>query len=66
MRLAGNTLVLVKHNLDVIKTADWVIGLGPDGGEAGGRIVAEDKPEQVAKAEASHTGQFLTQVIASQ
>ncbi len=66
MRLAGNTLTVVEHNLDVIKTADCVIELGPEGGEASNRIVAEGKPEQVAKAEASHTGQFFTQVIASQ
>ena len=52
---AGNTLVIVKHNLDVIKSADWVIDLGPKGGAAGGQIVAEGRPEQVA---ASHTGRF--------
>ncbi|HNK48501.1 MAG TPA: excinuclease ABC subunit UvrA, partial [Nitrospira sp.] len=53
---AGNTLIVVEHNLDVIKTADWIIDLGPEGGEAGGQIVAEGRPEQVAKVAQSHTG----------
>ncbi|MBA5867640.1 MAG: excinuclease ABC subunit A [Nitrospira sp. CR1.3] len=61
---AGNTLVVVEHNLDVIKSADWIIDLGPEGGEAGGQIVAEGRPEQVAKVAASHTGRFLTHVLA--
>ena len=61
---AGNTLVVVEHNLDVIKSADWVIDLGPEGGAAGGRIVAEGRPEQVAKNEASHTGRFLAKQLA--
>jgi excinuclease ABC subunit A len=56
---AGNTLVIVEHNLDVIKSADWIIDLGPEGGAAGGQIVAEGRPEQVAKVTASHTGKFL-------
>ena len=57
---SGNTLVVVvEHNLDVIKTADWIIDLGPEGGSAGGQIVAEGRPEQVAKVSASHTGRFL-------
>ncbi len=56
---AGNTVVVIEHNLDVIKTADWIIDLGPEGGEAGGRIVAEGTPEQVAKVKASYTGAFL-------
>ncbi|MBH0202697.1 MAG: excinuclease ABC subunit UvrA [Nitrospira sp.] len=56
---AGNTLVVVEHNLDVIKSADWIIDLGPEGGAAGGHIVAEGRPEQVAKVAASHTGRFL-------
>jgi len=60
---AGNTLVVVEHNLDVIKSADWIIDLGPEGGAAGGQIVAEGRPEQVAKVAASHTGRFLAQVI---
>ena len=62
---AGNTLVVVEHNLDVIKTADWVIDLGPEGGAAGGEIVAEGRPEQVAKVERSHTGRFLAKVLGS-
>jgi excinuclease ABC subunit A len=56
---AGNTVVVVEHNLDVIKTADWVIDLGPGGGEEGGRIVAAGTPEEVAKVEASYTGRYL-------
>ncbi|MEK7760363.1 MAG: excinuclease ABC subunit A, partial [Nitrospirota bacterium] len=60
---AGNTLVVVEHNLDVIKSADWVIDLGPEGGAAGGQIIAEGRPEQVAKEEASHTGRFLAEIF---
>lgn len=54
----GNTVV-VEHNLDVIKSADWIIDLGPEGGTAGGPIVAEGRPKQVAKVPQSHTGRFL-------
>jgi excinuclease ABC subunit A len=61
---AGNTLVVVEHNLDVIKSADWIIDLGPEGGAAGGQIVAEGRPEQVAQVAASHTGRFLAEVLA--
>jgi excinuclease ABC subunit A len=57
---AGNTVVVIEHNMDVIKTVDWIIDLGPEGGDAGGKIVAEGTPEQVAKNSESHTGQFLT------
>ena len=60
---AGNTLVIVEHNLDVIKSADWIIDLGPEGGAVGGQIVAEGRPEQVAKAAASHTGRFLAAAL---
>lgn len=60
---AGNTLVVVEHNLDVIKAADWIIDLGPEGGAAGGQIVAEGRPEQVAKVAASHTGRFLASAL---
>ncbi len=60
---SGNTVVVVEHNLDVIKSADWIIDLGPEGGAAGGHIVAEGRPEQVAKVAGSHTGQFLSHVI---
>ncbi|MBI3110889.1 MAG: excinuclease ABC subunit UvrA, partial [Ignavibacteriales bacterium] len=55
----GNTVVVIEHNLDVIKTADWVIDLGPEGGDAGGEIVAEGTPEEVAVNLRSHTGKFL-------
>ena len=59
----GNTVLVIEHNLDVIKTADWVIDLGPDGGDKGGRIVATGTPEDVAKVKASYTGQFLKGVL---
>jgi excinuclease ABC subunit A len=59
----GNTVVVVEHNLDVIKTADWVIDLGPDGGGAGGRLVADGTPERVARVAESHTGRFLSRVL---
>ena len=59
----GNTVVVVDHNLDVIKTADWIIDLGPEGGSAGGHIVAEGRPEQVAKVAASYTGRFLADAL---
>jgi excinuclease ABC subunit A len=59
----GNTVVVIEHNLDVIKTADWVIDLGPEGGERGGRIIATGTPEDIAKAKQSHTGQFLARAL---
>jgi excinuclease ABC subunit A len=59
----GNTVLVIEHNLDVIKTADWVIDLGPEGGTRGGAIVAAGTPEDVASAEGSHTGQFLRMVL---
>ncbi|MBP7825478.1 MAG: excinuclease ABC subunit UvrA [Verrucomicrobia bacterium] len=59
LRAAGNTLIVIEHNLDVIKTADWVIDLGPEGGEGGGMIVAEGPPERIAHCAASHTGRYL-------
>ena len=59
----GNSVVVIEHNLDVIKTADWVIDLGPEGGAGGGRIIAEGTPETVAAAKGSHTGHFLKQVL---
>ena len=60
----GNTVVVIEHNLDVIKTADWVIDLGPEGGDEGGRVVATGTPEVVAQqAEQSYTGQFLRPVL---
>ncbi len=60
---AGNTVLVIEHNLDVIKTADWVIDLGPEGGDAGGRIVAEGTPEEVARVRESHTGGALRPVL---
>jgi excinuclease ABC subunit A len=63
LRDAGNTVVVIEHNLDVIKTADWIVDLGPEGGDAGGRIVAEGTPEQIAASPASHTGQYLRQAL---
>jgi excinuclease ABC subunit A len=60
---AGNTVIIIEHNLDVIKTADWIIDLGPEGGDEGGRIIAQGTPEQVAQTEGSYTGQFLAKVL---
>jgi excinuclease ABC subunit A len=62
---AGNTVVVIEHNLDVIKCADWVIDLGPEGGEDGGRLIAEGTPEDVARESASYTGQYLAKVLAA-
>ncbi|HEY1807970.1 MAG TPA: excinuclease ABC subunit UvrA, partial [Acidobacteriaceae bacterium] len=61
---SGGTLVVIEHNLDVIKSADWVIDLGPEGGAAGGQVVATGTPEEIACSELSHTGQWLTRVLA--
>ncbi|MBL9168482.1 MAG: excinuclease ABC subunit UvrA [Verrucomicrobiales bacterium] len=66
LRAPGNTLVIIEHNLDVIKTADWVIDLGPEGGTRGGEIVAQGTPEEVARSAASYTGQFLARILARQ
>jgi excinuclease ABC subunit A len=63
LRDHGNTVVVIEHNLDVIKTADWVIDLGPEGGGRGGRIVAEGTPEAVAACPDSHTGAYLARVL---
>jgi excinuclease ABC subunit A len=60
---AGNTVIVIEHNLDVIKTADWIVDLGPEGGEEGGYIVAQGTPEQVAQVSRSHTGKFLRRVL---
>ena len=63
LRDKGNTIVVIEHNLDVIKTADWVIDLGPEGGKGGGMIIAEGTPEEVAEVEGSHTGEFLKPML---
>jgi excinuclease ABC subunit A len=63
LRDHGNTIVVIEHNLDVIKTADWIIDLGPEGGSGGGKIIAEGSPEQVAKIKASHTGKYVKKVL---
>ncbi|WP_460452029.1 excinuclease ABC subunit UvrA [Alsobacter sp. SYSU BS001988] len=60
----GNTVVVIEHNLEVVKTADWVLDLGPEGGDGGGTIVAQGRPEDIVKAKASHTGRFLKEVLA--
>src|SRR5690606_8539821 len=60
----GNTIIVIEHNLDVIASADWIVDLGPEGGEAGGRIVAEGTPEQVAENENSYTGKYLKPKLA--
>ncbi len=62
---AGHTLAVIEHNLDVIKTADWIIDLGPEGGEEGGQVLAMGTPEHVAEVKASHTGRYLQQILAS-
>jgi excinuclease ABC subunit A len=60
----GNTVVVIEHNLEVVKTADWVLDLGPEGGDGGGKIVAQGTPEEIAKSKESHTGRFLKEVLA--
>jgi excinuclease ABC subunit A len=62
---AGNTVLVIEHHLDVIKTADWIIDLGPEGGKHGGTIVAQGTPEEVAGCPASYTGQYLRRVLAA-
>ena len=63
LRDHGNTVVVIEHNLDVIKTADWIIDLGPEGGSGGGKIIAQGSPETVAKNKKSHTGHFLKSIL---
>jgi excinuclease ABC subunit A len=59
----GNTVIVIEHNLDVVKTADWIIDLGPEGGEAGGEVVASDTPENITKLKTSYTGKFLKPLL---
>jgi excinuclease ABC subunit A len=63
LRDEGNTIVVIEHNLDVIKTADWVIDMGPEGGSSGGQIVAKGTPEDVAATKGSHTGEYLRPLL---
>jgi len=65
LRDAGNTIVIIEHNLDVIKSADHIIDLGPEGGDGGGTVVATGTPEEVSKVRGSHTGEFLAPVLAA-
>ena len=60
---AGNTVIVIEHNLDVIKSADYIIDLGPEGGDGGGEVIATGTPEEVAKMEHSYTGQFLKEIL---
>jgi excinuclease ABC subunit A len=60
---AGNSVIVIEHNLDVVKTADWVIDLGPEGGHRGGEVVAQGPPERVARTPGSYTGQFLAEPL---
>ncbi|MBR5741153.1 MAG: hypothetical protein IKX91_01235, partial [Firmicutes bacterium] len=61
---AGNTVIVIEHNLDVIKTADHIIDLGPDGGDRGGTVIAEGTPEEVALVKGSYTGEYLRKILA--
>ena len=63
LRDHGNTVIVIEHNLDVIKTADWVVDLGPEGGDGGGRVIAEGTPEEIAQAAESFTGQYLRPLL---
>ena len=63
LRDRGNTLLVIEHNLDVIKTADWIVDMGPEGGNKGGQIIAIGTPETIANQEHSHTGKFLKKLL---
>jgi len=63
LREHGNTVIVIEHNLDVIKTADWIVDLGPEGGHRGGQILAQGTPEQIARHPDSHTGRFLAKLL---
>ena len=60
----GNSVLIIEHNLDVIKAADWIVDMGPEGGAGGGQVVAQGTPEDIAAVEASHTGKFLKELLA--
>jgi excinuclease ABC subunit A len=66
LRDEGNTIIVIEHNLDVIKTADWVVDMGPEGGDGGGSIVAVGTPEDIAANKSSHTGRYLRTTLAAQ
>ena len=59
----GNTVVVIEHNLDVIKTADWIVDLGPEGGDGGGEIIGSGTPEDISKIKKSYTGQYLNKIL---
>ena len=63
LRDQGNTIVVIEHNMDVIKTADWIVDLGPEGGSGGGKVIAEGTPETVAKTKGSYTGQYIKRIL---
>jgi excinuclease ABC subunit A len=63
LRERENTIVIIEHNLDVIKTADWIVDLGPEGGDKGGKIIATGTPEEVAEVKGSYTGQYLKSIL---
>jgi excinuclease ABC subunit A len=63
LRDAGNTIVVIEHNLDVIKTADWLIDMGPEGGSGGGTVLAQGTPEDIAAHEGSYTGRYLARLL---
>ena len=63
LRNKGNTIIIIEHNLDVIKTADWIIDMGPEGGNKGGTIIAEGTPEMIASSKGSFTGQYLKDIL---
>ncbi|HCK94531.1 MAG TPA: hypothetical protein DHW71_16165, partial [Gammaproteobacteria bacterium] len=63
LRDRGNTLIIIEHNLDVIKTSDWIVDLGPEGGDGGGTIIATGTPQMISEVPESHTGRFLKQIF---
>jgi len=63
LRNAGNTVIVIEHNLEMIKCADWIIDLGPEGGEGGGEVVAAASPEEIADVPQSHTGKYLRRIL---